>query len=100
MAGSIIVATKEWELNASIEANVSKTSSGDFYCHLCGSLMKARTSLRRHFFDKHYDDGTIFKCPAPSCEGAYVSRNKLCSHILKYHKELAGIDLSKCKMKR
>lgn len=94
-AGSTFsVATTADELNLLVRENVSVASSGASFCHLCRTVLKSKASVRRHFQDMHYDDGTVFQCP--KCDSrTFGSKYRLRNHIYEKHRELSGMDLEK-----
>ena len=50
------------DLTNFIRINTTSVDSG-FLCMMCGTLIRQKTNLRRHFLDKHVDDGVHYHCP-------------------------------------
>ena len=57
------------------------------------TLIRQKTNLRRHFLDKHVDDGVHYHCP--HCNRTYRSRNSFTSHISATHKDWKKADINK-----
>ena len=56
---------------------------GGKMCLLCGKTLSERSSLNRHFFDRHCENSPGFVCPC--CYKRYKSKNSLSKHIYVYH---------------
>ena len=80
------------DLTNFIRINTTSVDSG-FLCMMCGTLIRQKTNLRRHFLDKHVDDGVHYHCP--HCNRTYRSRNSFTSHISATHKDWKKADINK-----
>lgn len=78
-----------------VEQHVAVAAAG-YLCTLCGSLIKVKTNIRRHFRDMHLGGLTRFHCPP--CGHVYKNMNSFSSHVSKSHREWRGIDLNRFAM--
>lgn len=68
---------------------------GGLRCLLCDRVLTNRCSMRIHYMDLHYDDGTVYQCP--TCSSVYKTRNTLKKHISTAHRGIVGVDTENCK---
>ena len=80
------------DLTNFIRTNTTSVDTG-FLCMMCGTLIRQKTNLRRHFLDKHVDDGVHYHCP--HCNRTYRSRNSFTSHISATHKDWKKADINR-----
>ena len=74
------------------------TSSGKITCMLCLKTISHKNNVRRHFKTWHFDDGSLFKCPA--CPGIDFKETEVAirKHIDRIHPHLKGIDFESCRV--
>jgi hypothetical protein len=83
------------QLRQMVRDNVALTHNGRL-CLICGTQIKS--NMKRHFLDKHFDDGLIYKCPV--CQKTYRTRNSFSVHVSNYHKEWKGLDINQCALQK
>ncbi len=79
-----------------IQTAVSKTDSGGggHVCLLCGTVIRSRNNVKRHFLAKHADLGCVYVCPG--CRKTFEVKRIFLWHIKAHEPQFKGIDPEKC----
>ena len=64
---------------------------GSRRCNLCGLTIR-KNQMRRHLRNKHLARRWHYECPA--CKKVSVTKAGFSAHLLTFHPELKGIELS------
>ncbi len=84
--------TKE-EYSKYCETSMAVTHAGHA-CLICGTVIRNKRHVKRHFFNKHVDYGGVFVCPA--CSKCFKDKRNFLAHINRQEPLLRGIDPEKC----
>ena len=80
-------------LDEMVRAHTDYTAAGAAICTLCGTVIKQRKNLKRHFQIRHFDAGVRYECPA--CKRRFGNKYSFSNHVSFAHKELKGLTLDR-----
>ena len=63
-------------------------------CFKCGTFLKAKTNMKRHFEERHEVSDIHYFCPI--CSKEYPHRRAILKHMGYAHPTLKDMDLNKC----
>lgn len=83
------------QVSGLVDNQVSEIEGG-FLCLICGRKIARLNDMKRHMKDQHLPRNERYQCPI--CSKIFELKNNLIGHVHAKHKDIRGLNYSKCKM--